>query len=77
MSNIFVTKEEVYSETVQVIGILEGIYEIFIESLKTKIENLDKINIETLTELILKESEKGNIKERKDIIKYIEQIIQD
>ena len=60
-----------------VIQTVEQVYINSASNLNKKLDNIKRINIETLTELVEKETENGHIKEKKDIVKYIEQIIQD
>lgn len=61
----------------KLIEILERVYEIEIENLNNKKNNLQKINVESLAHLIQSEKEKGNIHNGRDYVYYIDKLIQD
>jgi hypothetical protein len=61
----------------EILDIIEGVYLEWIDSLKTKMKNIRKLNLKSLNTLIELEKQRGRIKGKKDIIRYIEGLIQD
>lgn len=70
-------KNDTNSEIREVIDIVEHLYETWLVNVRNRLDNLKRINVDSLAELIEYEKEKGRIKDKNDIIKYIESITQD
>ncbi|EKE03915.1 MAG: hypothetical protein ACD_20C00129G0011 [uncultured bacterium] len=69
--------KDIYQEIQETMQIVEQIYEMWASNLKKRLDNLKRINIESLIVLIEYEKANGNIKNKSDIIKYIDGITQD
>lgn len=60
-----------------VVSIVEQFYILKSEDITKKLENIRRINLDSLINLMEIEVQKDNIKSKKDIIRYIESIILD
>ena len=69
--------KDIYQEIQETMQIVEQIYEMWASNLKKRLDNLKRINIESLIVLIEYEKTNGSIKNKADIIRYIDGITQD
>jgi len=61
----------------ELIDVTEKLYQIWFADIKRKLDNISRIQLASFMELIEYNIENGDIKTDKDVISYIEQIIQD
>ncbi|EKE03608.1 MAG: hypothetical protein ACD_20C00176G0003 [uncultured bacterium] len=66
-----------YNEIKDVLDVMEQIYDSWLTTLKEKKTNIKRVNLNAIAELISIQKAKGEINDRKDIIKYIDGIICD
>ncbi|HBH17425.1 MAG TPA: hypothetical protein DDX14_00500, partial [Cyanobacteria bacterium UBA9579] len=61
-----------YNEIKDVLDVMEQIYDSWLTTLKEKKTNIKRVNLNAIAELISIQKAKGEINDRKDIIKYID-----
>ena len=66
-----------YNEIKDVLDVMEQLYDSWLTTLKEKKTNIKRVNLNAIAELISIQKAKGEINDRKDIIKYIDGIICD
>jgi len=69
--------DDISKSVKDVVDILEQFYVLKFTEVSKKIDNIKRINIDSLADRIQEEVEKGNIKTKSDIVKYVESIIPD
>lgn len=69
--------KKIEEQIVNVVEILEQIYSLEVSDMTRKLENLKRINIDSVAAYIQKEQENNNFKNKNEIVKYIQSIIQD
>lgn len=60
-----------------ILEVVENVYALEVVDMKKKIDNIKRVNISSIVDIVNEEKKKGNIKTKKDIVKYIQSIIQD
>jgi hypothetical protein len=69
--------KDINQEIQEIVQIVEQMHEVCLTNTKKRLENLKRINIELLTIFVESERQNGNMKGKKDIIKYIDSLTQD
>lgn len=69
--------ENVSEAVKDIVDIVEQFYVLRVEDLTKKLENIRRINVDSLIDLIQNEISENNIKTKRDIVKYVESIILD
>ncbi|MDD3012924.1 MAG: hypothetical protein PHC34_04405 [Candidatus Gastranaerophilales bacterium] len=60
-----------------VVEIIEQIYSLEVSDMSKRMENLKRINFDSVAAYIEKEQKNNNFKSRNDLVKYIQSIIHD
>jgi|GEM_PF-2708621 len=69
--------KKVEEEVRDVVEVIEQLYSLEVSDMSRKIENLKRVNINSVVAFVEKERKKDNFKSKTDIVKYIQSIIQD
>ncbi|OGI02317.1 MAG: hypothetical protein A2104_06305 [Candidatus Melainabacteria bacterium GWF2_32_7] len=69
--------ENVAEAVKDIVEIVEQFYLLRVEDLTRKLENIRRINVDSLVDLIQNEVNENKIKTKRDIVKYVESIILD
>ncbi|OGI23053.1 MAG: hypothetical protein A2287_00425 [Candidatus Melainabacteria bacterium RIFOXYA12_FULL_32_12] len=69
--------ENVAEAVKDIVEIVEQFYLLRVEDLTRKLENIRRINVDSLVDLIQNEVNESKIKTKRDIVKYVESIILD
>jgi hypothetical protein len=65
-------------EEIQIIlDVVEQVYALEVTDMKKKIDNIKRVKVDSIADIINEEKKKGNLKNKKDIVKFIQSIIQD
>lgn len=76
-NDFFINENAISEEVKDTLNVIEQIYGVMLMNLQNRVNNFKRINIDSLIEFAKYEYVNGRIKNRKDIIKYIESITQD
>lgn len=60
-----------------ILEVVEQVYALEVIDMKKKINNIKRVNVSSIVDIVNEEKKKGNIKTKKDIVQYIQSIIQD
>ncbi|OGI18765.1 MAG: hypothetical protein A2287_08905 [Candidatus Melainabacteria bacterium RIFOXYA12_FULL_32_12] len=69
--------DNISNEIKEVLEVMEQLYDSWLTTLKAKKDNIKRINLDSIIELIALQKAKGEVKNRRDIIAYIDGIIGD
>lgn len=69
--------KNIESKVKDILNIIEWVYEKEENNFRIKRDNLKRINADVLIKALKNKADKGEIKDEKDIISYIELILQD